>query len=195
MSSEVVERPMVQSAREQLRTLLPKTGLGDILGTRLDEGCLMLLVPGRVQDEGSSPDLRAGGRSSWEDERRHVLALWETAASMAASAILITQNEAFRPASTPEAEPTMGVLNHRTDYIVLPLALFRASGALNPEIAEWVDPIGPTFLLTKPWAGLLTAGGPQLRARDLPEIFAQVVEAYIPVFDGESFVVWRRYAP
>lgn len=185
------EFPMDAAAREQLSSRLLSNGaISAHLRASLPAGVISFLEPppsgGYPADISTMLGPRAHGPRTLLSQR------WLRALDASSCAVLLTQNDTFGSSWRYGAERPLGMLDPGADLIVAPLIFFLEpdGDAIADSIFEWVDAYGPTLLLARPPQRLVAEGTHVPTSDELREIVASATEAYVPIFNGDSYAVW-----
>lgn len=113
--------------------------------------------------------------------------VWENAESA------VETRNGFNRAARPTSESSSHTRGQSTCFYVLPVPL--ASGSAKDEsndfeIFEWIDTRGVTCLTSHQLAPDVLKSH-SLSLTDMRVITDGLMEVYLPIFDGESFMIWR----
>lgn len=221
-SSELVELDPGPSASGYLQRRMAHSEFLHGLRTRVGtEGRTTVVAPIGV---GSVPlaELDWGHNLSADLAQLWLLDHWKGLPAVHRSGILLSVDRTFGrpPAGTipppfawenlpPSMDPRVGLGGSLTPSSPHPDALFPTlfyvlpvpyDGAPTPEqdyaheAFEWIDTRGPTCLtLHRPSNHVLASH--RMGAEDLQAVAEGLIELYLPVYDGESYLIWRPDRP
>lgn len=180
------------TAREEILQLLPELGLSGLLRNRLADGDIFVVVSGELPN-GNRFDFKASRDWCPLEAQEYLQSCWMQRLSEFPASILVTQNETYGPSQGDPAQGLVSVLDVKAELIVVPLSLFHLpeTNSLSEHLFEWIDAYGPTLLLSSPPNQLLIEGKYVASMDELRFVVFSAREVYLPIFDGESFAIWR----